>query len=175
MQATGASEQTQGTDQPEIEKNWRYYLGLTCLVLALVMPVLSLVVLPLDLPVELKATIIGVLSLGGPEVALVAAAALLGKDTLNVFKGRIFAFIRRLLPSKPASKFRYYACLTIMVVDYLGWYVFTYLGSFLPTELTGISALVVGDVIFIVAFVAAGPEFWEKIQNMFRFIQKVTA
>lgn len=155
--------------EPEIQKNWRYYLGLTCLGLGMVMPLFALLILPLDLPTEIKATIMGALSLGGPEVALVVAAALLGKDTLNAFKGRIFAAIRRLLPSKPASKFRYYACLTVMLATYFGWYLYGYFGTFLPTELTSQTSLVVGDIAFVIAFIVAGPEFWEKIRSIFRW------
>lgn len=151
------------------QKGWRYYLGLFFLGLALAMPLLALLILPLDLPPEAKAGIMGVLSLGGPEVALVAAAALLGKDMLNLFKSRIFSALRRLLPTEPAPRFRYYTCLTLMVLTYVGWYVYGYFGELLPTELRGQSVLVAGDVTLVVAFLAAGPELWEKIQRVFRW------
>lgn len=155
--------------QPVIKKDWRYYLGLTCLGLALVMPLFGLVVLPLDLPAGIKAAVMGAMALGGPEMALVVAAALLGKETLKVFTGRILSAIGRLVSSRPASRFRYYACLTVMVANFLGWYVYDFFFDVLPTELIDGSLLVSGDIAFIVAFIAAGPEFWEKIQRLFRW------
>ncbi|MDJ0946867.1 MAG: hypothetical protein QNJ30_25745 [Kiloniellales bacterium] len=152
-----------------IRRDWRYYTGLTFLGLAMVMPLFGILVLPLDLSIELKAFILGALSIGGPEVALVIAAAFLGKDTLAVFTSRFFAFLRKLLPTKPTSQLRYYTCITVMMAVYLGWYVYGYFGDFLPQELTGQSALVVGDLAFVTAFLAAGPEFWEKIGRIFRW------
>ena len=157
------------TPRAAIRRDWRYYTGLTFLALAMVMPVFGLMVLPLDLSIELKAFILGALSLGGPEVALVIAAAFLGKDTLAIFTSRIFSVLRSLLPTKPTSKVRYYTCVTIMMATYLGWYVYSYFGDFLPEELTSQSALVVGDLAFVTAFLAAGPEFWEKIGRVFRW------
>ncbi len=157
------------TPRATIRRDWRYYTGLSFLGLAMVMPIFGLLVLPLDLSIELKTFIFGALSLGGPEVALVIAAAFLGKDTLAIFTGRIFSALRSLLPSKPTSKVRYYACVAVMMATYLGWYIYVYLGDFLPEELTSQSALVVCDLAFVVAFLAAGPEFWEKIGRVFRW------
>ena len=169
MQANSAPDQTQGTGQPEIRKDWRYYLGLTCVGLAMVMPLFGFAVIPLDLETGIKATVIGALSLGGPEAALVAAAALLGKNTLKVFTGRIFQVLRRLLPTNPAPKLRYNICVAVMLASYLGWYVYGYFNDYLPTALTSQSALIAGDIAFVIAFIAAGPEFWEKIQRLFRW------
>ena len=157
------------TPRAAIRRDWRYYTGLSFLGLAMVMPILGLLVLPLDLSTKVKAVILGALSIGGPEVALVIAAAFLGKDTLAIFTGRIFSALRRLLPTRPTSKARYYSCVTIMMAVYLGWYVYGYFGDFLPEELTSQSALVVGDLAFVTAFLAAGPEFWEKIGRIFRW------
>lgn len=155
--------------QPVIRRDWRYYTGLTFLGLAMVMPIFGVLVLPLDLSTGIKAAILGALSIGGPEVALVIAAAFLGKDTLGLFTSRVFSALRKLLPTRPTSKARYYTCVTIMMATYLGWYVYGYFGDFLPEELTSQTALVVGDLAFVAAFLAAGPEFWEKIGRIFRW------
>ncbi len=157
------------TPRSAIRRDWQFYTGMTFFGLAMVMPIFGLLVLPLDISTELKAFIFGAMSLGGPEVALVIAAAFLGKDTLAIFTSRFFAALRKLLPTKPTSKVRYYTCVTIMMATYLGWYIYAYLGDFLPEELTSQSALVVGDLAFVTAFLAAGPEFWEKIGRIFQW------
>ncbi len=157
------------TPRPDIRRDWRYYLGLSFFGLGMVMPLFGLLVLPLDLSTDAKAVILGALSIGGPEAALVIAAAFLGKDTIAIFTGRIFSALRRLLPTSPTSRARYYTCVTIMMATYLGWYVYGYFGDFLPEELTGQSALVFGDLAFVIAFLAAGPELWEKIGRIFRW------
>ena len=156
-------------EQAEIKKNWRFYLGLTFVILALVMPLLSIVIVRLDLSSTLKGAIIGALTLGGPEVALVAAAACMGKDMLNVLKGKAFGWLRNLLPSQPASKFRYYASLVAILLTQVQWYVYGWAPQLIPEDVVGSPYLIAGDVIFVVAFLAAGPEFYEKIGRLLRW------
>jgi hypothetical protein len=73
---------------PELTKDWRFYAGLSALILAGVMPLLALAVPFLDLSAAVATTVVGLLVAGGPEVLLLVAAALLGKEALRYFIDR---------------------------------------------------------------------------------------
>ena len=152
-----------------IRRNWRFYFGVGFLVLSLVLPLFSLLVLSMDLPAEWKAVLIGALSLGGPEVALLAGAVCLGKETLEVIKLRAFRFLARLLPQAPVSKARYFTCLATMLLLSFSSYGYIYAYESLPDFFKNPYGTIAGDILFIMAFLAAGPEFYEKVQRLFRW------
>jgi hypothetical protein len=70
---------------PKLNKNWRFYSGITALVLAAVAPLGSLLVPFLGLPTAWAVTVAAGCIAGLPEVLLLAAAALLGKETMHYF------------------------------------------------------------------------------------------
>ena len=53
---------------PTLKKDWRFYAGITAMVLAVVMPLCALVVPMLGLSTTQSALLAGVLLAGGPEV-----------------------------------------------------------------------------------------------------------
>jgi len=72
-----------------LKKDWRFYTGLTVLVLALLVPLLALGVPFLGLSTGVSTVLIGGLVAGGPEVLVLVAAALLGKEVLHYFTQRL--------------------------------------------------------------------------------------
>lgn len=70
---------------PQLNKNWRYYTGMTALVLAAIAPLFSFAAPLLGLPTAWAVTVAAGCIAGGPEVLLLAAAALLGKETVHYF------------------------------------------------------------------------------------------
>src|SRR5262245_64089846 len=73
------------TRPPTLKRNWRFYAGMTALVLAVILPLGALIVPMLGLPLAQSALLVGVLVAGGPEVLCIAAIALLGKETFHYF------------------------------------------------------------------------------------------
>ena len=76
----------------------RFYLGLSCFVLSWILPLFGFLVARLDLPLGVRATIIGLLTVGGPEILGILAVVCLGKENLIVIKDKILAFLRLLKP-----------------------------------------------------------------------------
>ena len=89
--------------KPELKKDWRFYSGTAVVVLAGVLPVFSLGVPLLGLPTAWAVTLVAGLIGGGPEVLLLVAAALLGKDTMHYFLGAAKNWCLRILAPRPAA------------------------------------------------------------------------
>lgn len=76
-------------------KNFKTVLAVALLIGALLLPLAGFWVATLSLSAAAKATIIGLLSLGGPELLCVFAAALLGKEAYMALKGKVFTAFRK--------------------------------------------------------------------------------
>src|SRR5262245_42731610 len=105
------SERDKATDTskpPTLKRDWRFYAGMTALVLAVILPLGAFIVPMLGLPLAQSALLVGVLVAGGPEVLCVAAIALLGKETFQYLAHHAKLAFRRAVVERPASKARYY-------------------------------------------------------------------
>jgi hypothetical protein len=87
---------------------WRLIVGIALLVLALVMPFLSVWVAFLPLSVAAKAVIVALLLLGAPEVCVVLAVFVMGKPTYNALKAMVMGWVaqRNSLPADRSSRRR---------------------------------------------------------------------
>lgn len=150
---------------PTLTKDWRFYGGMLALALSLILPLLALAVPLLGLSTAASAALIGGLVAGGPEVLILLAAALLGKETLHYFTQRIKQTIWQ-AALMPASQTRYYIGLTIALVSILPFYLYGYFPNVMPAE-GRLYVLAGSDLSFIVSIFLMGGEFWEKLRRMF--------
>jgi hypothetical protein len=158
---------------PELKKDWRFYAGLTALVLSIILPVFAVVVPFLGLPVAWAAALAGALVLGGPEVLALVAVALLGKPTFKYLTYQFKKAFRRAVLERPVSKTRYYTGLTISLLSFVPLYLYGYQPHWLPGGPARIWILAAADLIFIGSFFIMGGEFWEKLRRIFIWEGKV--
>jgi hypothetical protein len=85
----------------------RFTLGLACLALSLILQLFGLLVIRLPLSLAVKATIIALLTAGGPELLGILAVVCLGKENLLRIKQKLMARLRRLRSPSPVSRTRY--------------------------------------------------------------------
>lgn len=149
-----------------IKRNWKYYLGMTCLSLSFLVPVIGFIFPFLGLPTALAATLTGVFTVGIPEVMIILAVLLLGKETFNYYKSKLFK--KRKNAPKPVSKFRYYFGLVIFLASPIPLYLNGYSPDLLP-ESGRHTILMGGDLAFVLSFFILGGGFWEKIKALFRY------
>ncbi len=96
------------TAAPVLKRDWRFYAGMTALILSLIMPLFAFLVPLLGLPVAESAVIVGVLIAGGPEVVGLVGIALLGRNAFQYFGYKIKSALRRIVLTKRVSKRRYF-------------------------------------------------------------------
>jgi hypothetical protein len=161
-------EKATANDQlPVLHKDWRFYSGMSALVLALVLPLLALAVPLLGLSTAASAALVGALVAGGPEVLILLAAALLGKNVLHYFTARIKRRLWEAAMVRPVSKLRYYIGLAIALVSLVPFYLYGYFPHLMPPDDARIWILAGSDLSFIASVFLMGGEFWEKVRRLF--------
>ena len=154
--------------QPETKRGWRYYAELILFVLSLILPFLALIIVPLlGLSPGISAVLFGLSVAGGPDVILIAAAALLGKDNLQHLFSKLGSWFKNLVEWDQVSPQRYKVGLWLMCLSIA---VMLGLFYFLPETLLvgnqpgwGFYVIVGADIVFIISFFVLGAEFWGKI------------
>jgi hypothetical protein len=155
------------TRAPTLKRDWRFYTGMTALVLAVILPLGSVAVPLLGLSMTQSALLVGVMVAGGPEVLCILAIALLGKETFQYLAHRAKLAFRRAVVDKPASKARYYVGLAIILLSWLPAYIYAYAPAALPGGNARIYILAATDLAFVASVFLMGGEFWEKVRRIF--------
>ena len=137
-------------------------------------PLLIPIVTSSNLSAGWKAALSGFLALGIPEIFMMIAAAVAGKDGFNYIKSKIYGFLKKHGPPDSVSKTRYRIGLTLFFIPLIvGWLLpyFTHLISSYEENRNIIS--VVGDVILITSLFVLGGDFWDKLRSLFIYGAKV--
>jgi hypothetical protein len=147
--------------------------GISVLGLAMVLPLAALLVPLLDLPVAQSAFIAGALVAGAPEVLMLLAVALLGRQNFDRIVGAAKKFLFTTFFSSPVSRARYQAGLAVCLLSFIPLYVAGYVPSWMPAGNGRIAILAAADLAFIFGFFIMGGEFWEKFRRLFVWEGKV--
>jgi hypothetical protein len=163
----GRDKATDATRGPTLKRDWRFYAGMTALVLAVILPLGAFIVPMLGFPLAQSALLVGVLVAGGPEVLCIAAVALLGKETFQYLAHHAKLALRRAVIDRPASKARYYVGLAIVLLSWLPAYIYAYAPAAMPGGSARIYILAAMDLAFVASVFLMGGEFWEKVRRIF--------
>jgi hypothetical protein len=158
---------------PTIKKDWRFKCGMAALVVGMGMPVLALVVPFLGLSAATATMVAGALVAGGPEVLLVLAVALLGKENFQHFIALGKKVAGDVILRMPASQGRYYGALAVNLLSCLPLYLYGYAPDWLPGGWTRIYILAGADLVFIASLFVMGGEFWGKLRRIFVWEGKI--
>ncbi len=153
--------------------NWRFVAGVSVLGLAMLLPFCALLIPLLDLPAAQSALMAGALVAGAPEVLMLLAVALLGRQNFDRIVGAAKKFVSTTFFSAPVSRRRYYAGLAICLLSFVPIYVAGYVPSWMPAGNGRIAVLAAADLAFIFSFFVMGGEFWEKFRRLFVWEGKV--
>jgi len=164
--------------QSESKRGWRYYVGLILFILHLILPILAFIFVPmLGLSGGVNAILYGLSVAGGPDLLLIASAALLGKENLQYLFSKLGSWFKNLVKWDQVSPQRYKVGLWMMVISVIITAVLFY---FFPQSLRdgdqpgwGFYVTVGADIIFIISFFVLGAEFWGKIGALFQYNARV--
>jgi len=96
---------------------WRRIVGIALFGLSLALPLIALIVVPiLGLPKEMNTVLFGLSVVGGPDVLLIAAVAVLGRDGVTALMSKFGAFGKRVFRWDSVTKTRYTVGLVVLVI-----------------------------------------------------------
>lgn len=147
---------------------FKMYVGGALLVLSFFVPFLGLWIAQLPLSVSAKTMIIGLLTVGGPEIMVLLAVALLGKETFNWLRNKLLSMLGQLAPRGSVSRFRYNIGLVLFVVSFLPGYVLSYDPSLVSATLR-IAICASSDLLFLCSLFVLGGDFWDKLRALFLY------
>ena len=123
-----------------------------------------------DLPAKWKAVLSTGLVAGLPEIGMVLAVAVLGKQGFALLKGKLFALLRKHTGPAAITARRYRLGLVLFCIPLLVGWLTPYLVRVLPVlsqEQAPLLPVILVDLIFASSFLVLGEEFWEKIRRLF--------
>ncbi len=146
----------------------RFIVGGLLLVGGFLSPLLIPLVTASDLPGNWKAILSTGLVAGLPEVGMLLAVAVLGKDGFAQLKELFFSRFRKITEPSSVSVTRYRIGLFMFFVPILLAWLNPYLTHFFPYLASNkLWPLVVTDLVFAASFIVLGAGFWEKVRCLF--------
>ncbi len=131
-------------------------------------PLLIPIVTSSDLSTGWKATLSGLLALGIPELFMIIAAAVAGKEGFSYIKSKIFRFFKKYGPPDTVSKTRYRIGLVLFLIPIIAGWLIPYFTHLIPSYEKNSSLInVVGDVVLITSLFVLGGDFWDKLRSLF--------
>jgi hypothetical protein len=140
----------------------------------------SLIVAALGLPPAISTVLIGLSIAGGPDLLLVAAAAVMGKNSLNYVLGQIGHWFKRNFKlAETVSKRRYIFGLALFWGSVLVRWVISFFPELPPPAKGGtdwnLIILIAFEVVLVTSIFVLGANFWEKLGSLFRWNTRVVA
>ena len=146
----------------------KFIIGGALFVGGFLSPLLIPFVTASDLPGNWKAILSTGLVAGLPEVGMLLAVAVLGKQGFVQLKEMFFSRFRKLTEPSAVSLTRYRIGLvmffTPLLLAWLEPYVVHY---FIPGSNDSMLSVIFFDLVFAASFIVLGAEFWDKIRNLF--------
>jgi hypothetical protein len=161
----------QSLKKPPVEQpvsRAKFIIGGALFVGGFLSPLLLPLVTSSDLPGNWKAILSTGLVAGLPEVGMLLAVAVLGKQGFAQLKELFFSRFRKITEPSAVSPTRYRIGLLMFFLPLLLGWLQPYLAHFFPlfAEMSLISSLLM-DIVFASSFIVLGAGFWEKIRNLF--------
>lgn len=158
---------------------WRRILGIILFAVSLALPLIALVVVPiLGFPREVNAALFGLSVVGGPDVLLIAAVAVLGKDGVADLMGRLGTFGKRVFRWDSVTKTRYLVGLVVLAVAVLAPLIPLFFWESSVQTIDGGPGwgfyLGVASVfVFIAAVLSMGAPLWARIEAIVTWEAKI--
>ena len=159
-----------------IERNWKYYLGISLLIYSFIPYGVAALVLPF-LPIShTRAASIGVVIIASAEASFFCSVALLGRPFLQLIKSNIKGFLFRKKDVRPAGiigKGQHYFGVVLLLLSFLPYFITEGVLVFGHPEGQSIKALILvmlgGDALFMISLFILGGDFWDRLKRLFEW------
>lgn len=161
------------TDSLQISKG-RLFFGASILVIGFMSPLLIPLVTNTSWSIGVKTTISGLLAFGIPEVFMLIAIAVMGKQGYEYIKEKAFKYLKRFAPPDTVNITRYRIGLVMFSFPLLFGWLQPYLGHFIDFfEDAPTWFYIIGDIVFVTSFFVLGGDFWDKFSGLFKYDVKI--
>ncbi len=165
---------TVGYTIPRLEKDWKYYLGITLFIFSWLTFGFAFVAPFLPVSAAIAAVIAAAFIIAG-EVTFWASVALLGKPFMQFLKTKLLEFLHSRRPAelRRVTKQRHYVGLSLFLGSFLSYYLamaVPFLGLPRDEMLSGIIVILIGgQATFFISLFVLGGEFWAKLKKLFQW------
>ncbi len=154
-------------DTRQFPKN-RLILGTIILVVGFLTPLLIPWVASTNWSVGVKSFLSGLFAFGIPEIFMLIAIGIMGKQGYEFIKEKVARIIKPLLPPDSVSPTRYRIGLILFSIPVLFGFAAPYLGHFFEAmREIPISWYMALDVLFVLSLFVLGGDFWDKLRGLF--------
>ncbi len=154
-------------DTAQFSQN-RLVVGAVILVVGFLSPLLIPWVTSTNWSVGVKSVLTGLLAFGIPEIFMLIAVGVMGKQGYELIKQKLARIIKPLLPPDTVSKTRYRIGLILFTIPILFGFAAPYLGYFFESlNEVPLSSYVAFDLLFVTSLFVLGGDFWDKLRGLF--------
>lgn len=153
------------TDKNNPPPQSRLFLGGAVFITGLFSPLAIPLVTDSNLAIEWKTMLSAMLALGIPEVFMLIAVAILGKQGFDYLKSYLWKAIR---PADKVSSTRYRIGLVLFFTPLLFGWLHPYLEWWIPElGVYRVKLAIAGDILFASSLFVLGGNFWLKLKLLF--------
>jgi hypothetical protein len=148
-----------------MQPNYKLFVGAAIFITGFMLPLFIPLVAGSSLSIEWKTGLSGFLAIGAPEIFMLIAVAILGKEGYNYLKSKLWQIVR---PPEKVGQTQYRIGLLMFFLPIVYGWSQPYLEYLFPA--VGRHQLylaIAGDVIFAAGLYLLGAEFWGKIKALF--------
>jgi hypothetical protein len=151
----------------------RYYFGLVIFILGFLSPLAIPLVLKTDLSDGIKTAISGALAVGAPEVLMILAGVIMGKENLAVLKAKVFTWFKPLAPPMFVSKPRFYFGISLFALCLLESVVHVHWDGIVNwyTDFA-LAYMIFWNVLFLLSLYTLGGDFFNRLIGLFVYRDK---
>ena len=146
----------------------RMIVGTVIFTSGMAAPLLIPVVTASALDVTWKTLLSGLLAFGIPELFVLAAVAVMGKDGYDYLKWRLFRWLREIGPRDLVSATRYRIGLIMFCTPMVLGFAAPYVANWVPYYSSNqIVYAIIGDLMLLSSLFILGGDFWDKLRSLF--------
>lgn len=154
----------------------KLFFGFIIFLLSILAPLFIPIIIQLNLSATFKAIISGLLVFGLPEIGMLLAVAILGKEGFLYLKSQLFFCLKQNVISTTVSRTRYRIGIVlfsiILIIDFLMPYINYFASIQIQREQYYLILLL--DISLFISLIILGGNFWDKLKALFIYDMTAT-
>ncbi len=144
-------------------------IGGFILIVGFLSPLLIPSVLSSNLSDGVKSVLTGLLAFGIPELFMILAVAVMGKQGYNYLKDKMLQLLTRISPDRVSIN-RYRLGIMMFCIPIILGFLQPYLANYFAVfEQIPLNWIITSDLMLLLSLFVLGGEFWEKLKGLFRY------